>query len=256
MYKEIRSLTLIATIIMFVSGCGNSNNAVEPTLKGSLTGFVRLYNSFDSLMASSSGVNVSIAGANLSATSDSNGQWIIDGVSAGTQTVLFNKQGYGMVEQQGIQFAGGGTDFLPIVYMVQPLTVTVSLNPLTSVTDTDGLDIFFTYNYLQFQGDYGVVGMIALGKNSDVSAADPTENQYTQVIQNPTELNIIYKQDLYAAGFRSGETVYLSANALYLYGASGSDYGGYYSSYLDDATGGTVYTSLGPPSNVLTLKIP
>lgn len=255
MHKVFRSLGLVATIIVLVSGCSNNSSSVA-TSKGTLTGFVQLYNSMDSVMATSGGVTVNVEGTNLSAVTDSTGRWSIDGVSPGSVTIIYQKQGFGMVQQQGVQFAGGGTDFLPTVYLVQPLTVAVSLNPLTSVTDTDGLDVYYSYNYLDIYGDYGVIGIIALGSNSDVSAADPTKNQYTQIIRYVGEINKIYKQDLYASGFHSGETVYLSANALYLYNAGGGESEENYSSYFDDATGGTIYTSLGPPSNLLTLKIP
>lgn len=157
-----------------------------------------------------------------------------------------------MAEQQGVQFVGGGTDFIGMIYMSQPPPCGISLNPFSTVADSIGFQVGFSMS--NFSPNCGAIALIAVGENSDVSAADPTKYLYVfnTDYSSPAYL---YKSDLYAAGFKSGTTAYIVAYALCQYneGINGSEY---YSSYLDDATGRIVYTSLGASSNVIPLTVP
>jgi hypothetical protein len=247
------------TALLFAAGCSsNSTGSSGPSLSGSMTGFVALHQSDGVQEPSSDGVTVSVQGTSLSTTTDSTGKWTIDGITTGGYTVLYSKTGYGTMEQQNVQFSGG-TDFLGTTLMSQPPTFSVGINPLSSAADTIGaLEVFFSEGG-NLPSGYGGIVLIAAGANSNVSASDPTKYLYSLVASyyGSNSPSYLYKSDLYTAGFKSGSTAYIVAYPLCEYNASGTgDLGEYYSSYLDDATGRTVCTSLGTPSNVIALTVP
>jgi hypothetical protein len=215
-----------------------------------MTGFVTLYQSNGNPEPSSNGVTVRVQGTSLSATTDSAGRWTINGVTSGGYTVTYTDTGYGMSEQQGVQFVGG-TDFLGTITLAQPATFAVGISPLSNTDDTNGsLELYLSGNIpVSYSG--GSV-LIAAGLHSNVSASDPTKYLYALIPAyfGPTYPVYLYASYLYAAGFKSGMTAYLVSFPL-----SGIE-GDSYSSYFDIATGRTVYTSLGAPSNVIALTVP
>jgi hypothetical protein len=254
---KIRTIFYCASIgaVLCDAGCSsNSTGSSSPSLSGSMSGFVALYQSDGVQAPSSDGVTVSVQGTSLSTTTDSTGKWTIDGITTGGYTVLFTKTGYGMSEQQNVQFSAG-TDFLGTTTMVQPPTFSVGINPLYSMADSLGaLEVFFSVGNLQTP--YGGIVLIAAGENSKVNAGDPTQYLYALIPPNGSPV-YLFKSNLYAAGFKSGSTAYIVAYPLFEYNASGTGtFGSYYSCYLDDATGRTVYTSLGVASNVIALTVP
>ncbi len=248
-------------VILFMAGCsnstgsGSSGGSSSGSLSGSLAGFVALYLS-DGTPTNPVGVTVSIQGTSFSTTSDSTGKWQINDLTTGAYTVLYTKTGYGMSEQQSVQFVGG-TDFLGTVYMSQPPPCAISLNGFSSISDSIGFQVGFTIGNIT--PGCVAVALIAVGKNPDVNAADPTKYLYsiTEGNYGPNTLLSIYKQNLYEAGFARGEQAYIVAYTLYQYDGSGSYLnGGSYTFYVDDATGRYVYTSLGTASNVIPLTVP
>jgi Carboxypeptidase regulatory-like domain len=251
MKKGIILFCMFCIGLVSISGCSGSSDSSSSSLSGSLAGSVALYLS-DATPTTPSGVTVSIQGTSFSTTTDSSGHWTISGLNQGTYTVIYTKPGYGMSEQQGVQFVGGGTDFLGTVYMSQPPPCGISLNPFSTVADSIGFQVGFTMS--NFSPDCGAIALIAVGENSNVSAGDPAKYLYTFTTDYSSPA-YLYKSDLYAAGFKSGTMAYIVAYTLCQYNEDING-GEYYSSYLDDTTGRTVYTSLGSPSNVIPLTVP
>jgi hypothetical protein len=232
--------------LICISGCSSSTGSSSPSLSGSMTGLVALYQS-NGNRTNASGVTVSIQGTSLSTTTDSTGKWTINGLSAGTYTIVFTKASYGTMEQQGVQFVGGGLALVSSIEMVQPPTFTVAIN----AHGYDG-DDYIDYTIDGAIGGQGFV-LIAVGTDSTVSASDPTKYLYADWNETTDTTGAFYISIplLYGAGFQSKTTAYAVAYPL-------NNDGGYeyFASYLDDSTGRQVYPSLGARSNVVPIGIP
>jgi hypothetical protein len=244
------------TVLVLMAGCKGDTGPAGPSLGGSMSGFVNLFQSDGSQDANPSGVTVSIQGASLSTTTDSTGKWTINGLTTGTYTVTYTKPGYGMTEQPDVQFAGGGTDYLGTIIMAQPPNFTVKLDSaeLTSVNN-GSIEGWYKINTAQEEECV----LIAVGMDSNVSASDPTKYVFSEInglsnFLSPDtneQLFGISGPSLQVAGFKSGEYAYVVVYPLCF------DYGGSdYSSYVDPATGRTAYTSLGTPSAVIRVVVP
>jgi hypothetical protein len=212
-----------------------------------MTGLVSLYQS-DGNQTNASGVTVTLRGTSLSTTTDSTGQWTINGINAGTYTIVYTMAGYGTMEQQGVQFVGGGLDFVGTIELVQPPTFTVVINSHGYEFNDDYIDYTIEGN----NGEGGFV-LVAVGTDSTVSASDPTKYLYAYWSETTDSIGTFYISipALYGAGFKSHTTAYAVAYPL-------NNDGGYeyFASYLDDSTGRQVYPSLGARSNVVPIGIP
>jgi hypothetical protein len=160
--------------------------------------------------------------------------------------------GYGMTEQDGLQFAGGDVpDYIGKINMSQPPSFSITLDPVKTVTDSNALLVSFTES-VKSRAAYG---LIVVGTDSNVSAADPTKYLYAMTysplfIDSGAATFSISEATLQDARFTSGTPAYVVAYPL-AYG-----YNAEYSSYLDVATGRSVYTSLGARSNFVALIVP
>jgi hypothetical protein len=223
-----------------------------------MTGFVSLYQSDGSQSPDQSGVTISVQGTSLSTTTDSTGHWTINGLNQGSYTVIYTKPGYGMSEQQDVQFVGGGTDFLGTTTMAQAPTFSVALDPLQTIADSNGINV--TYAPSKDTSGSDIIVVIVVGSESDVSATDPTKYLYANLsVSNGEENSVpIAKTTLRGLGFMSGKTAYIVAYPLcdLIQSHNGYNDEEYYSSYLDVGTGRVAYTSVGAPSNVIALTVP
>ncbi len=247
------SLFSAITVVLLIAGCKGDTGPAGPSLTGNMTGFVTLFQSDGSGATDKSGVTVSIQGTSLSATTDSTGKWSMNGLTTGSYTVTYTKVGYGMTEQQGVQFVGGDEAyFLGKILMSEPPNFSVSLDPIKTVADSNAFVVWFKVNAMQWTEVYG---LIAVGTDSNVNGADPTKYLFStmSLVDNflgtpdtsAQEISIS-ESTLQAAGFISGEPAYVVVYPL----------GTKYSSYLDHTTGRTAYTSLGAPSSVIRLIVP
>ncbi len=243
-------LTLI--IALSIAGCTGSTGPAGPSLTGSMTGFVTLFQSDGSRASDHSGVIVCIQGTSRSAMTDSTGKWTISGVSTGTYNVTYTKQSYGMSEQQGVQFVGGDIAcYAGKIIMAQPPFFLVALDPVKTIADSNALYVSFTTAGVA--KGIEIAFLIAVGTDSSVSASDPTKYLYSAIFTNVSNSGAanVFASTLGSAGFTSGTPAYVVAYPLCYYN------GGFeYSSYLDHATGRTGYTSLGAASSVIRLIVP
>jgi hypothetical protein len=107
--------TLAGTVLISVAmfGCKGNTGPVGPsgTLSGDLYGKMFLFDADSSRITDNSGVTISIVGTGKSTSTDREGWWRINGLSAGTYTLVFAKPGYGTYKQFGFQFVGGDSLF-------------------------------------------------------------------------------------------------------------------------------------------------
>lgn len=251
---SMKDITVYATFfaIFWIVGCkgpaGPAGPAGQSQLTGSMSGIVNLYLSDGNQETDASGVNISVAGTSLSTTTDSTGQWTINGISTGTYTVMYTKTGFGMSEQQGIQFVGGGPDFLGTIILSQPPDFSVRINPSECTSDSARFLIVVTTSTFDREV------LIAVGTDASVSASTAGKYLYAGIFDDggTTGNEGIPSTALHAAGLVSGTTAYIVAYPL----SDDSPTGNFYSSYFDIGSKETVYTSLGPPTSVITLTVP
>jgi hypothetical protein len=251
MKKSSVSFYASIAVIIILAGCKGTTGPTGPSLTGSMTGFVTLFQSDGSGATDKSGVTVSIQGTSLSTATDSNGKWTISGLSTGTYTLMETKSGYGMSEQQGLQFVGGDVpDYIGKITMAQSPNFSVAIDPINTFADSNALHISFSQSDAPIGQEVYV--LIAVGTGTNVSAADPTKYLYSAIYLIGTAgVSNISEFTLQTAGLANGMVAYVVAYPL-SYFNGGSEY----SSYLDHATGRTAYTSLGAASQVIPLVVP
>jgi len=227
--------SLLAAIFLLGS-CEKS----DPTTDQS--GNVVLINDAGSL-SNHEGINVSIENTNLSTVTDASGNWTLKGLKANSQTIVFEKAGFGIYKQEitpSLDYQNYlGSISLPEIPMfsVQNLTV----NPIAGGS-------------LEVKGEFTIPGyyryaVVLFGKNNSISG-DPNSwlYCYSAFGSDSTFTFTPSISELYQNGFTSGNTIYVVA-----YGRS--EVGN--SSYMDAKLQKLVYGSLSSvPSNVVTIQLP
>ena len=252
MTKKFNFATTI-TILILISGCKGDTGPAGPSFSGSIYGTVTLINSDDSFPIDESGVTVSLKGTSLSTTSDSLGNWTINGLTTGTYTITATKPGYGMSELQAFQFVGGGN--VPVgaasFNLAQPPKFLIVIDSVKTIADSCIL-VWYSINGTNGNSEYPF--LVFIGNDSNVNGSNPSS--YLDLIGSNSQTAgngfvEFYASDLERCGFQSGMGAYLVASPY-------SDFNGspYYSGYQDNITKRFAYTSLGAPSKVFRVAIP
>jgi hypothetical protein len=92
--------------ILFIS-C--KETVVSSGIPGDIIGSVQVYDTNYVPMTDNGGVKVSLEGTAYSTLSDASGKWHLTNIPAGTYTLVFSKDGYGIAKQQNFEFTGNGT---------------------------------------------------------------------------------------------------------------------------------------------------
>src|SRR5947207_12035210 len=79
-----------------------------PYLKGTLIGYVNLFDVYGNLQDNAGGVQVSMEGLARTAVTDSTGRFELDSVVTGTYNLDFSISGYGSQKIISLEFTGGG----------------------------------------------------------------------------------------------------------------------------------------------------
>jgi hypothetical protein len=256
-YKNLGIFSAM-TVLLLITGCKGDTG---PRLSGSMTGFVTLVDSEGNYLFDNSGVSVSAQGTSFSTTTDSSGKWVLNGLTSGSYNFIETKPGYGMSEQQDIQFVGdNGVDLGDInghIIMAQPPKFFVAIDSIKTIYDSN-LYVWFTISgdIKTFQNEY----LLVMGEDSSVNASDPSSYLYSDIEIFDDVTNFpeeIFASDLRHSGLTSGMIVYCVAYSLAHQNAmSAHPIDADYSSYFDVTTGRTAYTSLGVPSKVFRVIIP
>jgi len=226
-------------IVLFLSSCKKTTTTEElPTPVQDVVGFVSLYDQYGDYQQNGAGVTVSLDSTSFSATTDSNGKFVLKNVPTGYYTVTYSKSGYITYKSSYSNLLGGQAYLLPGINLYAP-----SINVVTYLTA--GYDSLISlYQVASVVGPTNVTGeqksaMLFIGFTPAVSATNYVEAIYIGNTGNEFENG-------YSFTNYSGKTIYIVG-----YGAT-TDY-----SYLNAATEQYVYTALSAtPSNVATLTIP
>ncbi|MCX6327288.1 MAG: carboxypeptidase-like regulatory domain-containing protein [Bacteroidia bacterium] len=186
-----------------------------PSLKGTVLGFVTLYDEFGVLLDDKSGVMVSADGSDpsLSATTNSVGKYQIDSLQTGIYNLIFSKTGYATRRNLGFSFVGGVEPAIYSTSLSQKTTtlitdLTLIANPVNlnqmiitctvSPTPATGFTRYFRFYY----GKTASVSSTNYFQSSQYGTSSPTTYSSTQTINkvyypSGTTLYIIAYGDLY-----------------------------------------------------------
>lgn len=244
----MRSIKLFVAFSVFVflfSSC--TDGFLGSDTKGSITGFVTLYDSEGNKLTDFSGVTVSLENQSIVSTTDQYGKFVLTGVKKGIYNIYFDKTGYGTRKLISYQFLGSGDAFLGSTYISKIPLYSVSAVTSTTSTTAGTVTLNFSFTGTTPTGTKNIKYFIL--DNSLVSN-DPQKYQYvgnTNLSSTAVSL-VISKATFTLAGYTtSGQTVYM---VLY------SDSYNYNVSYVDVNTGKYFYTSVGIPSNVVSVTVP
>jgi hypothetical protein len=119
---KYRQLSLVIMSLVFLSVTGCKNTITEPELKGSLVGFVFTFDEYANPFEDHSDVKVTALGNDQFSTfTDQKGRFEFLDLPAGTYELHFEKDGFGILKQFGIQHLGG-----------KPTTLGLSFDPSRS----------------------------------------------------------------------------------------------------------------------------
>lgn len=106
----LRILPLLALLLPFVfHGC--SKEDYLPGLTGKMVGHIYTFSQFGKLLDDHSQVKITAIGMDESYTvnSDQSGRFELTELPTGTYELHFEKSGFGVLKQFGVQHLGGGT---------------------------------------------------------------------------------------------------------------------------------------------------
>ena len=241
--KKFKLFTALCFFILLCTSCTSDFLGLDS--KGTITGFVVLYDADGVKQADFTGVTVSIDGQNISATTDSKGKFQLTGVKKGIYTISMSKTDYATRKVVSYQFIGTGDAFYGSTslskipqYSVTGLTATTYSGSSVSFSFSSFIGTLGTYKYVR----YYISDAIQV-------SSDPQKYLYISGLYTissvPTTLTAS-KSNLNAVGLTSGQTAY----AIFYADVSNSVY------YTDINTGKVFYTSLGTPSSVVSFIVP
>lgn len=241
----MKNIIAIAFIVVIFYGCKGETGPAGPTLKGNLTGNVRLIDSAGVRMNENSGVVITVEEKSLSSTTNSQGIWTLNDLSTGTYTVTIAKSGFDSYKFYGYQFVGGGTAQLGQVYLHQlPSYKIQNISVGTSAFDKN---IIVSGN---ITSSHNQTIILFLGKTVSVSNA-PNNNIYYAFVYTGASnsfTSYINSSSLYPYGISSGDKIYIVAYPTT---------NGGWNAYTDPTTGKDVVTSISPtPSNIDSVIVP
>jgi len=234
------------------SGCTKEDYL--PGLTGNMVGYVYTFDEYGTLQADHSNVKITAIGLGQSYTdnSDRNGRFEIEEVPTGTYELHFEKSGFGVLKQFGIQHLGGNTTILPFVrsyeyaYFLYGMPTT-TLTSLSIVNDSISVTCSFTT-----PGPRDRLPIIIFFSTSDNFSRQDAEYIETKSLWNAGGY---YTETLYLfrATFNPGETVFYKACYYKHVGAFQPAMQNYRSihginTYFDYDSNETIYPNLGDES--------
>lgn len=205
---------MICVVALVLTGCRKT--ITEPDLAGSLVGFVYTFDEYASLLEDHSNVRVTAVGSGQFSThSDKLGRFEFKDLPAGTYELIFEKAGFGTLNQFGIQHLGGkpttlgmsfGTSTNGSAFFIYQMP-TIQIAGFSVDKDTLTADLVFSTpppHYLAFQIYY-----------SGIDGFDVSEAEFVNLLFLERKNNV-YKGRLYdlESHFENGEKIYFRVREL------------------------------------------
>ena len=246
---------LLILIILLVVACEGPVGPAGQPLSGTISGYVYLIDDNLQHLEDNSGVRILVEEANSEAFSNTDGSWAIENLSAGTYTVLFEKEGYSYIRYFGWAFVGGGHDYFSF-QTISPLA-NYSLTNLQADIHDDGS----LWSYIDFVVETNTpIGqptamVVFVGEDENVSSQYGTyifaihgASRYTYNDTTDSVLRCRITEDTFQNyGVAPGQQLFVRA---YASTTSGHDY------YKHPGTNDIFYTGLGDSTDVMQITMP
>jgi hypothetical protein len=247
----------VSYILLFLSlflaeSCSESDNPANPVNpeKGFIGGHFHPRTEYTDMNSTDTvdyyGCSVTLDGTNISAVTDSAGNWLIGNIAPGVYTISYSKDGYSYFKKTGAEVIQSDTAIFP-QYLYKYTTARVNNLHVNSA----GGQLLITGNIMNsLRRDYLIRYFFSLDSNI---LNIPANYMYTEFEQKfdvipPGEYSEYYTEliDLYSHGMPSGSRIYIIANICYQ-----NQY------YRDAATGKYIFNALSPvPSNKVSTVLP
>ena len=237
--KTVRSLFFSIVLVLIISSCEGpegpqgSDGPIGPNLIGEITGFVKLLNEDGTPVNDNSGVNVTVEGTQISATTDLNGKYLLSNLSTGIYNIYLWKTGYCSYKYVGKEFTGGGQAYYGIIDLIALPSFSVTNFAILSSPSPDEIRIVGRIS----NTDQHWREVRLFFYNTDLVSSDPSHYLHTtttSISPNEYGFDINYSiNPLYQIGFSGGDACYIAA-----YSSSSSI------RYPDPNTGRYFYTGI------------
>lgn len=261
MKPRLRTPIYIFLFLSFVYyGC--SKEEYLPGLTGDMVGYLYTFDEFGELQEDHSQVKITAFGMDQTYTaySGQNGRFMLEELPTGTYELQFNKEGFGVLKQFGVQHLGGEPTVLPYVdfyehaYFLYEVPSTI-ISDLSIVNDT----IYVQFSFTTLIPPYLMLIRLYYSSNAGFSSS---EAEYAEIISlwnaGGNYKHSIYSQD---APFAPGETVYVKACCIIQVGAFQHPMDNYrtihgVSTYFDYERNQTIYPASGNESATFSFIFP
>ncbi|MDP4221288.1 MAG: hypothetical protein Q8916_11485 [Bacteroidota bacterium] len=229
-------------------------------IPGTLHGSVVLEDTMSQVLSDLSGARIEIEGTNFWTLSDALGNWEIRNLPMGTYTIRCSKEGFGFSRMKGFQFVGGGDFYMSSAFF---LGATPGTLLRWDYMKADSQRVNFIVN--NFNGEpYWLYFIFAIGEKQDIDPRDSSNwcllfpNYNTTPGPGTSQVRYFTIYDLQNLGYKlqHGKTYYARVFALGRSVQSVPKVSGYVSTYYEPVSGKTIYTSFGPPSDVVSFVMP
>ena len=208
---KLNYLTLSLAILMGFNSCSKDEDPMDTRTNANINGSVNLYDEATTLV-DKSGMNVRVEGltSTIEATTDTDGKFTLSAVPFGTYTLVYEKAGFGTYKLFELNHSrsGASTNITNVPSLGQ--TSSTQITDLTASVNGSDVNLTITSNPGGSNGNSRYMRYF-LSNSSDVS--DQNYTYYSDVFVssiNPKEISLSASA-LSAAGFSSGETVFVKA---------------------------------------------
>jgi hypothetical protein len=164
--------TLISIVAVTILSCKTSTS---PQGEGTLEGQTYLVDTLGNRLPPFSNISVEVLGTSLETTTDSLGEWEIDNVPNGTQTLRFSKPGFGDDEQFGVAVPGPGVTFVPNTCLGYARTDLLAADSVSYGFYAAGSDAkaIIVYGHPLTYSEYPRLEVLLLSPDSTLSQSSP-----------------------------------------------------------------------------------
>jgi len=207
--KTVLVLTLLSP--SFYVGCTKDEDYL-PGLSGNMVGNVYTFDEFGNVLEDQSNVKVTAIGMDQSYSrhSDPTGRFELEDLPTGTYELHFEKSGFGVLKQFGVQHLGGKPTILPFVSTSERAYFLYEM-PSTTITSmtlvNDSLSVDFSFTIADPPNAVPVRIYYSASENFTLISADFVNPAY---LWN-TGGQYYCKVNFYEAPFDPGERIYFKA---------------------------------------------
>lgn len=232
-------VTLIFFLLIF-SSC-EKTEIKQIDLKGTIEGQMYVYNEYGVEIDNFEDINVVLedGAIEMSTTTDSDGEFLLENIPAGTYNLIFSKEGFSDYQQQGVQIIGGEERIYSLAYLIEKSSTSIENISI----ELDVVNNIYLKSSVIHNSEYAVIRYF-LHDQEDVSYFNYIETG-TFIFDGESgtqETCNLYKN---TSSYYSGSKIYIIA-----YGCPKVSVG-----YYDILSNQYIYP-VGEPSNITSITIP